>query len=269
MKSILEAPFITKYVEIIDKMYNLGWDERNAGNVSYIILEEELKSYLDLSNSLEKIDLEIDAKILEGKYLLITGSGKYFRNVKHDPEDACAIIRIEKGGKKATKVWGLSNGGRLTSELNSHLLAQISRYEIDKNQRVIIHTHATYLNMVSAVSNLNEKELSLNLWKLNTENIIIFPDGIGIIPWEIPGNSIIGNNTASKFKDFKVVLWPLHGVVACGNDLDETFGLIETIEKAAMMYIHIDNFKIKKLISEKDLIELCKAFGVTPNKNFI
>ncbi len=268
-KNILESNFIREFSNVIDRMYLLGWDERNAGNVSFILDEQTLAEYLDLSKPGRLYPLQINAKPLAGKYLLVTGSGKYFKNVKEDPKANACIIRVTEGGSDVEILWGLQPHERPTSELSTHLASHMSRLEVDPTHRVIIHTHATYTNMMSAITDLNEKSFTKALWGLNTENIIIFPEGIGIIPWEIPGNGIIGKNTAAKFKHFKIVLWPLHGVVACGDTLDATFGLIETVEKAAMTYLTIKPYTNQKLISDVDLMRLAKAFNVKPNEDFI
>ena len=51
-----------------------------------------------------------------------------------------------------------------------------------------------------------------------------------------PGTKEIGAKTVAKMADYRVVMWPHHGIFAVGADLDETFGLIETVEKAALIY---------------------------------
>jgi rhamnulose-1-phosphate aldolase len=38
-------------------------------------------------------------------------------------------------------------------------------------------------------------------------------------------------------KEFKIVLWAMHGVFGSGKNLDEAFGLIETAEKGAEVFI--------------------------------
>ena len=38
-------------------------------------------------------------------------------------------------------------------------------------------------------------------------------------------------------KDFRLVIWGLHGIYGAGKDMDEAFGLIETVEKAAQLYM--------------------------------
>lgn len=269
MKNILESTFLKEFANIIDRMYLLGWDERNAGNVSFILDEQDLSNYIDLKQTGRTHKLQINASPLANRYLLVTGSGKYFKNVKSAPEKNACIVRVTKEGDAVDIIWGLTEGGIPTSELSTHLASHMARLSVDQTHRVIIHTHATYTNMMSAVVDLDEKSFTKSLWGLNTENIIIFPEGVGIIPWEIPGNGIIGKNTAEKIKHFRIVLWPLHGVVASGDTLDSTFGLIETVEKAAMTYMMINNHKQTKLIGDEDLKRLAKAFNVTPNEAFL
>ena len=53
---------------------------------------------------------------------MVTGSGKYFRNVEIDPAANVAIIRVDEKGEKYKILWGLTEGGRPTSELPSHLM---------------------------------------------------------------------------------------------------------------------------------------------------
>ena len=37
MKDILTAPFVEEMKKTTANMYRLGWDERNGGNISYIV----------------------------------------------------------------------------------------------------------------------------------------------------------------------------------------------------------------------------------------
>ena len=55
MKDILKAPFLVEFCKTASNMYRLGWDERNGGNISYILKEEELKDYLDLNHVIREI----------------------------------------------------------------------------------------------------------------------------------------------------------------------------------------------------------------------
>ena len=42
-------------------LYRLGWDERNGGNISYLIGEEEVSDYLDISQVERTVPMSFDA----------------------------------------------------------------------------------------------------------------------------------------------------------------------------------------------------------------
>ena len=48
MKDIMYAPFVEEMRNTTANMYRLGWDERNGGNISYMLDEAEVAEYLDL-----------------------------------------------------------------------------------------------------------------------------------------------------------------------------------------------------------------------------
>ena len=41
MKNILDAPFMEEMKKTTANMYRLGWDERNGGNISYLLDTDE------------------------------------------------------------------------------------------------------------------------------------------------------------------------------------------------------------------------------------
>ena len=42
MKNILKAPFMVETVRTLTNLYRLGWDERNGGNLSVLLEEDEV-----------------------------------------------------------------------------------------------------------------------------------------------------------------------------------------------------------------------------------
>ena len=106
MKNVLEAPFIKKFCKTTSNMYRLGWDERNGGNISVLLDEGEVKEYLDTKKVLRVIPTGFNATELKGKYFMVTGTGKYFKNVEEDPETNLGIIRIGEDGTSAELLWG-------------------------------------------------------------------------------------------------------------------------------------------------------------------
>ena len=61
-----------------------------------------------------------------------------------------------------------------------------------------------------------------------TECPVVFPSGVGIVPWMVPGGAEIAEATSELMKKHDVVIWAHHGVFCSGEDLDLTFGLMDT-----------------------------------------
>ena len=102
-----------------------------------------------------------------------------------------------------------------------------------------------------------------------TECIVVFPDGIGVLPWMVCGNNEIGVATAKKMEDYRLVVWGLHGIYGAGKDMDETFGLIETVEKAAQLYMSIAHLPHLNTIRDEELKAVADAFGLEYRKDFL
>ena len=268
MKDILKAKFVREMCATASNMYRLGWDERNGGNISYMLDEREVAEYLDTEKALREIpvmgvnSVEADLSPLEGRIFLVTGTGKYFKNVEKDPAANLGIVKIGKGGKNVRLLWGFEDGGRPTSEFPAHMMSHIARLKVDPENRVIMHSHPTYTLAMNFVHELDEKSFTHTLWEMCTECIVVFPEGVGVLPWMLCGTSEIGAATARKMEEFRLVVWAMHGIYGAGKTLDETFGLIETVEKAAQIYMLTAHLPRKNTIKDEDMLKLLQLFGV-------
>lgn len=269
MKDILTAPFVGEMERLTANMYRLGWDERNGGNVSYLLDSEEVAEYLDLKNVIREIPLGFNAPSLAGRIFIVTGTGKYFKNVEFDPETNLGIVRIKEDGVTAELLWGYKDGGRFTSEFPAHLMSHMARLSVDPLNRVVIHSHPTNTLAMNYVHELDEKKFTHTLWEMCTECIVVFPDGIGILPWMLCGTNSIGEATAAKMKEFRLVVWGMHGIYGAGRSIDEAFGLIETVEKAAQIYMLTCNRPRINTIKDSEMKELAEFFGVKYRADFL
>lgn len=274
-KNILNALFVKEMCDTTANMYRLGWDERNGGNISYLLDENEVAEYLDLNQVIREIPFmgvektNFDAKSLAGKIFIVTGTGKYFKNIEKEPENNLGIIRISKDGTKAELLWGYSDGGRFTSELPAHLMSHMARLKVDPENRVIMHCHPTHTLAMNYVHELDEKKFTHSLWEMCTECIVVFPDGIGILPWMLCGTEEIGIATAKKMKEFRLVIWAMHGIYGAGKTMDECFGLIETVEKAAQIYMLTAHLPRINTITDQDMVKLAQLFNVKYREDFL
>ena len=269
MADILNARFVVEMADTCANMYQLGWDERNGGNISLLLDENEVSEYLDTNKILREISIGFEAKDLCGKYFLVTGTGKYFKNVKGDPENNLGLIRIAEDGCTAQLLWGYKDGGKFTSELPAHLMSHMARLKQDPENHVIIHSHPTNTLAMTFIHPLSDKAFTHTLWQMNTECIVVFPDGIGVLPWMVCGTNEIGEATAEKMKNYRLVIWALHGIYGAGKDLDEAFGLIETVEKTAQIYMLTEGKERINIITDDNLKALAKNFNLTYREDFL
>ena len=268
MNDILTAPFLTEMIRTATNMYNHGWDERNGGNISLLLEENEVKDYLDL-HPIRTLETGFTAPELDGKIFLVTGTGKYFKNVQYAPDVNLGIVRLVENGTKAELLWGFTDGGRFTSEFPAHMMSHVARMKVDPDNRVVMHCHPGNLLAMTYVHDLDEKAFTRTLWQMCTECIVVFPDGVNVLPWMLCGTNEIGEATAKKMETARLVVWAQHGIYGAGRDLDETFGLIETAEKAAEIYLKIAHLPIRQTITDEQMHLLEERFGVKAREGYL
>ncbi|WP_017349470.1 rhamnulose-1-phosphate aldolase [Pantoea sp. A4] len=267
MHAILSSWFVQGMVKATSDMWLKGWDERNGGNISLRLLDEEVQPFsADFYDEPRCVELSQPAPALANCWFLVTGSGKFFRNVQCDPADSLVLLQVDDRGLSYKIHWGLSNGGLPTSELASHFQSHSVRKVNSQGQdRVIMHCHATHFMALSYVVELDSARFTRLLWEGSTECLVVFPDGVGILPWMVPGTDEIGRATAEKMAQHSLVMWPFHGIFAAGPTLDETFGLIDTAEKSSQVIVNVLAMGgIRQSITTEQLIALGKRFGVQP-----
>lgn len=269
--NINEAPFIKEMSDITLKLWEKGWAERNGGNISYLLKEEEVAPYLNTEQLLDKIELPIALPDLANKIFLVSGSGKYFRNVIKNPADTLVILKVSADGRYYHRLWGLINGGTPTSELASHLKCHDTRLKQDPSHRVILHTHATATIAMTFVHDLDEKKFSNTLWQQITECLVVFPEGVGIVPWMVAGTIDLGLASAAKMEYCRIVIWAHHGIMGAGCNLDDALGLVETVDKAAEIYLRASAVSsgIRQSITNDELRALADTFNVTPRPGIL
>ncbi len=269
MKDIMNAPFLVELVRTATNMYAHGWDERNGGNISLLLDEADVAEYVDPDAVMRDIPTGFAAPALDGKYFLVTGTGKYFKNVQYDPAKNLGLVRLADGGKTARLLWGFSDGGKFTSEFPAHMMSHAARLAVDPGNRVVMHCHPANLLAMTYVHDLDERAFTRTLWQMCTECIVVFPEGVNVLPWMLCGTNEIGEATAEKMRTARLVVWAQHGIYGAGADLDETFGLIETAEKAAEIYMKIAHLPRRNTITDAQFHLLEEHFGVKAREGYL
>ncbi len=270
---VTDAGFVKGFAKMCQDGFVQGWHERNGGNLSYRIKEEEIaevKELLDTTGEWKEIGTSVPE--LANEYFLVTGSGKYFGNVQADPENNIAIILVDGTGEKYQIQWGLESGGRPTSELPAHLMNhEVKKLATGGKHRVIYHAHTPNVIALTFILPLTTEAFTRELWEMMTECPVIFPDGIGVVEWMVPGGRDIAVATSKLMKEYDAAIWAHHGIFCSGEDFDLTFGLMHTIEKAAEIYIKVRSVVPEKrqTIQPQDFRDLAVEFGVTLPEKYL
>lgn len=271
--NILKAGFIKDFIKIADDGYKMGWHECNGGNLSYRLREEDIELLrFSLEASEPWINIGTRVPDLAGDYLAITGAGSFFRNISLSAYDNIGIIQINDRGDAYRLWWGLASGRGPTSELASHLMIHSVKKRANKDgQRVLYHCHPVNLIALSFVLPLSNKVFTRELWEMMPECPLVFPEGLGLVEWMLPGSLDLALATSQLMEKYNGVIWAHHGLICSGEDFDASFGLAHTIEKAAQILVKVlsmDQGKVQRPRA-RDLKALSDTYKLKLGQEFL
>jgi len=249
------------FAEICEWLSFKGWSEGEGGNLSLRLDKKQIPKKLRKGQS-DPVDLPLSVPALAGHYLLISGSGTRARDIANEPEKDMGLYLISDDGKSYQ--WIVGND-RPTSEMPSHCAIQNQLAENRPDYKAIIHTHPPRLIALTHVAEFQDaKRLSDVVLGLQSEARIQLPEGIGHLPFQVPGSLELGILSAAEIKKRNVILWHMHGALATGKTLAHAFDQLEVVEKAAEIYWTLSAAgKSTAGMEEKDLLESMEFFGRT------
>jgi rhamnulose-1-phosphate aldolase len=236
---------VEKLIDEIKKtsgdMARRGWAESNGGNISLRLNEENYNYFNEFLPQQDFINLPMAMPEIAGERFLVTGTGRFLRNIELFPEKNIGVIEINQKADAYRLLWGYEPVGSPTSELPSHLLSHCKIKKKTNNQSfAFIHTHPnSVIALTYAVAELDTKSLTKLLWQSHAECVVVFPEGIEFLPWIMAGSLDLGKATAEAISRRNLVIWQFHGICGCGRNLDEAFGRIDVAEKAAEICLRV------------------------------
>lgn len=133
-----------------------------------------------------------------------------------------------------------------------------------------MHSHTTNLIALTFILPLEGKVFTRELWEMATECPVVFPEGIGIVPWMVPGGIEIAKATQNLMEKHNIVIWAHHGTFCSGETLDLTFGLMDTVEKSAEILVKVISMGGKKqTITGDNFRDLSKNFKVSISEDYL
>jgi rhamnulose-1-phosphate aldolase len=267
----LEAPFpeldelITAIGEACQRLSEIEATEGAAGNVSvYLGWPVEVRRRFPV---VEIITLPLEAPELAGGTLLVSGSGRRLREIIDDPAANLGALVIDDGGKTA-HLYTSSRRlfARLTSELNSHIAVHRDQVGLTQtNFHAVVHAqpmHMTYLSHVPRYQ--DEKFLNRRLLRWQPELIVNLPDGIGLVPFNVPGTAALMSATLASLREHRLVVWAKHGVMARSDlSVKRAADRIEYAETAAKYEcLNLSYGSLAEGLSDEEIRAICAEWNV-------
>jgi rhamnulose-1-phosphate aldolase len=234
---------LDQVAEVAGYFWENRWAERNGGNISVNVTDYVPTEIGNLSEYTFRSH-KIDYPELAGFSFFITGTGKRMRDMARRPEGNGCIIRIHEKLDGYHVIWGAARDPHIkpTSEFPSHLAIHHFLLHHKPDHKVILHTHPTHMVALTHVIEHHRKdELNRILWSMHPEMKVFIPDGVAVVPYRLPGSEAIARATVDYLKHHRVVLWEKHGILATGDDILDTFDVIDMAKKAAEIYLTCKN----------------------------
>ena len=77
---------------------------------------------------------------------------------------------------------------------------------------MIYHAHPANLIALTFILPLDPAVFTRELWEMATECPVVFPEGLGVVQWMVPGGRAIAEATSVQMEQVNAVVWAHHGL---------------------------------------------------------
>jgi rhamnulose-1-phosphate aldolase len=271
---MLQAPYpeLDDLLEMMGEagrhLANIEASEGAAGNISVCLRwPVEPRSRFPL---VDEIKLPHPVPELAGATFLVSGSGRRLREIIDEPTASIACIVVNENGLTGKLYTSYQRRfEHVTSEFNSHLAVHYDQIcSSGTNFHAVIHaqpSHLTYLSHIPRYQ--NEAYLNTHLLRWQPETIINLPEGIGFIPFRIPGSPELMSGNVESLRTHRIVIWAKHGVMARSDvSVKRAADRVEYAETAAKYeYLNLSAGELGEGLSVEEIRAICKTFHVEQN----
>jgi len=267
----IDAPYpeldelMTLIGEAGERLSEIEASEGAAGNISvYMGWSIDPRRRFPI---LETIELPVPLPELAGGAFLVSGSGRRLREIINDPAANLGFVAVDEGGRTGRLYTSPRRlFARLTSEFNSHLAVHADQVKrTGTNFHAIIHAqppHLTYLSHVARYR--DESYLNRHLLRWQPEMIVNLPEGLGSVPFQLPGSPELEAATVESLRIHRVVVWCKHGVMARSDQsVKRAADRVEYAETSARYeFMNLANGEQGEGLTDAEIRAICAAFGI-------
>jgi len=180
----------------------------------------------------------ISARISGTDTFLIKSSGAHMKFLK--PEE---LVLSDLRGKKIR--------GELKVSLETPMHAAI--YRIRKDVQAVVHTHAPTATAFGIAKT--------EILPLQVEMFMLLPNGVPVIPFELPGSKALAESVQKKIKKYDAVILENHGILTVGSTIEKACNLNEMVEEAAKIQLSVITLAGRETLDLTKLTEKFKAYN--------
>ena len=266
---LADARFLSGFLWLAEEGARRGWHEANGGNLSYRLHDSEADALDGSRVAARRVPLSIHVPALAGAHIALSASGARMGDLSLAVEESLGVIEIDGAGSSYAVIAGF-DGTFPTSETEAHLAAHHARLRAGAhNERVVYHAHCPFAVALSAVLEADVRTWSSTLWRSLSECVYAIPRGIACLPYIAPGSTGLAAETGKAMANHAVCVWANHGVVASATEFDEALDKMESVEKAAQVYLTARSAcggrEPSHLISIEALRTYCTQAGIDAN----
>lgn len=228
------------FARVCKEGWRQGWHERNGGNLTCLLSAEQVEQCASFFYTTPSswVPFSQEVPCLAGRVLMTTATGAHLRNVPDALEENAGMVEVSSDGSAWRIVWGFRNEGRPTSEISAHASCLAARQAAGFAQAsVVYHAHPSNLIALTLLRSWDSARLTRTLWGSMAEGIIAAPYGVCVAGWITPGTPELAQACQDAMGVANALVMAQHGVFCCGEDFDDAFSTVHTLEKAAGIYL--------------------------------
>ncbi|MEM3700974.1 MAG: class II aldolase/adducin family protein [Candidatus Bathyarchaeia archaeon] len=98
-------------------------------------------------------------------------------------------------------------------------------YRVRSDVQGVVHTHAPFATAFGIAGT--------EIIPLQVEMFLYIPNGVPIVPFELPGSKALAEAVQKMIRDFNAVILENHGIIAVGSSIEEACLLNRMVEECA------------------------------------
>ncbi len=171
----------------------------------------------------------ISARVPGTDTFLIKASGARMECLK--PEE---LVLVDLQGNKIR--------GKSNVSMETPIHAAI--YRARKDVQAVVHTHAPTATAFGIAKT--------EILPLQVELFMLLPNGVPIVPFEVPGSKVLAAAVQKKIKNYDAMILENHGIVTVGSTIEAACSLNEMVEEGAKVQL------LAMTLAGRDAIDLAK-----------